>query len=88
MRRLQILISTLSTKSKTPFSGRSKSALSSQSPIESTPFSTAISNGYLAAPFRILVVDKGELKEFGLTKDLLEDKNSTFFGIYQEALKE
>jgi hypothetical protein len=33
---------------------------------------------------RILVVDKGGVKEFGSTKDLLNDKNSTFYAIFLE----
>ncbi|CAD8155775.1 unnamed protein product [Paramecium pentaurelia] len=37
---------------------------------------------------KILVLDKGEVKEFGYTKDLLNQTNSLFYGIYQEALKE
>jgi hypothetical protein len=35
-----------------------------------------------------MVVDKGAVKEFGLVNDLLKDQNTTFYGIYQEALKE
>ncbi|CAD8112763.1 unnamed protein product [Paramecium primaurelia] len=37
---------------------------------------------------KILVLDKGEVKEFGLTKELLNQTNSLFYGIYQETLKE
>lgn len=31
---------------------------------------------------RILVVDKGVIVEYGNTKDLLNDRDSEFFGIY------
>ncbi|KAM3141563.1 hypothetical protein pb186bvf_006427 [Paramecium bursaria] len=37
---------------------------------------------------KILVVDKGEVKEFGITQELLQDKQSTFYGIYEEALRD
>ncbi|CAK61098.1 unnamed protein product (macronuclear) [Paramecium tetraurelia] len=36
---------------------------------------------------KILVIDKGQLKEFGLTQELLKDKKSTFYQIYQDALQ-
>jgi ABC-type multidrug transport system fused ATPase/permease subunit len=37
---------------------------------------------------RILVVDRGGIKEFKTTQELLDDKTSTFYGIYQETLKQ
>ncbi|CAD8103784.1 unnamed protein product [Paramecium sonneborni] len=37
---------------------------------------------------KIVVLDKGELKECGSTKELLNQQNSLFYGIYQEALRE
>ncbi|CAD8205655.1 unnamed protein product [Paramecium pentaurelia] len=36
---------------------------------------------------KIIVIDKGQLKEFGLTQELLKDKKSTFYQIYQEAIQ-
>ncbi|CAD8090517.1 unnamed protein product [Paramecium sonneborni] len=35
---------------------------------------------------KILVISKGELQEFGSTNDLLNDKSSLFYQIYQEAI--
>ncbi|CAD8188699.1 unnamed protein product [Paramecium pentaurelia] len=35
---------------------------------------------------KILVISKGELKEFGSTNELLNDKSSLFYDIYQEAM--
>ncbi|CAD8105461.1 unnamed protein product [Paramecium primaurelia] len=36
---------------------------------------------------KIIVIDQGEIKEYGKTQDLLLVKDSIFYGIYQEALK-
>ncbi|CAD8193906.1 unnamed protein product [Paramecium pentaurelia] len=36
---------------------------------------------------KIIVIDKGQLKEYGFTQELLNDKKSTFYSIYQEALQ-
>ncbi|CAD8125126.1 unnamed protein product [Paramecium sonneborni] len=37
---------------------------------------------------KIIVVDSGQIKEYGKTKDLLLEKDSIFYGIYQETLKQ
>ncbi|CAK67069.1 unnamed protein product (macronuclear) [Paramecium tetraurelia] len=36
---------------------------------------------------KIIVVDQGEIKEYGKTNELLLLKDSIFYGIYQEALR-
>lgn len=76
------------TWSKRLYKKDSKIALLLQSHIELIQFYIAISiNIYIKIiknSIRILVVDKGGVKEFGSTKDLLNDKNSTFYAIFLE----
>lgn len=78
------------TWSKRLYKKDSKIALLLQSHIELIQFYIAISiNIYIYIKIiknsiRILVVDKGGVKEFGSTKDLLNDKNSTFYAIFLE----
>ena len=76
------------TWSKRLFKKDSKIALLLQSHIELIQIYIVVSINIfikiIKNSIRILVVDKGGVKEFGSTKDLLNDKNSTFYAIFLE----